>query len=62
MAWKGILFALRIVSRREVAVKMWEEPEVSEVKRKRRGSASHWERSWAVEEGVVIFGVVGEGR
>jgi len=30
---KGILFALRMVSTREVAVIMWEEPAVKEVKR-----------------------------
>lgn len=31
IAWKGILLALRIVSMRDVAVMMWEEPAVSEV-------------------------------
>lgn len=30
-AWKGIRFALRIVSKREVAVMIWEEPAVREV-------------------------------
>lgn len=30
---KGILFALRIVSMRDVAVTIWEEPAVKEVKR-----------------------------
>ena len=30
-AWKGMRLALRMVSRREVAVVMWEEPAVREV-------------------------------
>ena len=30
-AWKGTRFAFRIVSRREVAVMMWEEPAVKDV-------------------------------
>ena len=45
MAWKGSLLALRMVSRREVAVTMCEEPAVREVKRKRRGSVSKSRRS-----------------
>ena len=53
MAWKGILFALRIVSRREVAVMMWEEPAVREVKRKSRGSFSKSERS--IAEAMALY-------
>ena len=51
IAWKGILFALRIVSIRDVAVMMCEDPAVREVKRKRRGSFSKSERS--IAEAIV---------
>ena len=37
-AWKEILLALRMVSRRDVAVMMWEEPEVRDVYRYSCGS------------------------
>jgi len=47
MAIKGILLALRIVSTRDVAVMMCEEPEVKDVKRKTLPSLSHALRSCA---------------
>jgi hypothetical protein len=47
MAIKGTLLALRIVSTRDVAVMMCEEPEVKDVKRKTLPSLSHALRSCA---------------
>jgi hypothetical protein len=40
-ALKGTRLARRIVSRRDVAVTMWEEPAVREVKMKRAGSVEY---------------------
>lgn len=45
MAWKGILFAFKIVSIRDVAVMICEDPAVSDVYRKSLGSFSSDERS-----------------
>lgn len=47
MAIKGTLLALRIVSMRDVAVMMCEEPAVKDVKRKTLPSLSHALRSCA---------------
>lgn len=51
IAWKGILLAFKIVSMRDVAVMMWDEPAVREVNRNSRGSLSHSLRS--IAEAIV---------
>lgn len=60
IAIKGILLALRIVSTRDVAVMMCEEPEVKDVKRKTLPSLSHALRSCAeaMSAGVLSLGVL----